>query len=280
MKPAERQVSGGAGAMQTNHELWDARAEPHFRSAFYDVGAFRRGATSLTPVEIEALGDVAGKSMLHLQCHFGQDTLSWARRGARVTGVDFSESAIALANRLRDELVIDEPGLDARFVWADVYDLEHVLDETFDVVFTSYGVLKWLPDISRWAQVVSRFVSPGGRFYLVEFHPFLYVFDYERAERAEHAYFYQPQPLSYLENGSYADPAAHGEMIAHAWSHPVSSVINALVDAGLTVRRFDEFPYSSINCFPFVREAEPGRYVHATLPRLFPLMYSVLAEKR
>ena len=117
------------------------------------------------------MGEVRGKSLLHLQCHFGLDTLSWAREGAQVTGMDFSPEGIRIARGLAEELNIP-----ARFICCDLYDLPEHLDETFDRVFTSYGVLCWLPDIPRWAQIVGHFLKPGGVFYIAEFHPFSNVF--------------------------------------------------------------------------------------------------------
>jgi SAM-dependent methyltransferase len=154
-----------------------------------------------------------------------------------------------------------------------------VLDEKFDIVFTSYGVLKWLPDIDRWAQVVANFMRPGAVFFMVEFHPFLYVFDYDKAETIAHSYFYDSKPICYDEVGSYAEPGLPDEQKAYAWSHGVSNVITALLRAGLTLESFVEYPYSAIHCFPFVREEAPGRSVHATYPNMVPMMYSLRATK-
>jgi SAM-dependent methyltransferase len=259
---------------RANHALWDHRAEPHFESEFYGVEAFRQGACSLTHIEVEALGDVRGKSMLHLQCHFGQDSLSWVRLGAQVTGVDFSERAIGLARRLSGET-----RLPAEFLCSDLYELPRRIDRQFDIVFTSYGVLKWLPDLPRWGQIAARYVKPGGTFFLVEFHPFLYVFDYDRAERVEHSYFYDPKPITYDEVGSYARPDLSSVKEAHAWSHGVGSVAQALIDGGLRLETIREYPYSAIDCFPFVVPEGPQRFVHRTLPGKFPLSYSILARK-
>ncbi|MCG2767215.1 MAG: class I SAM-dependent methyltransferase, partial [Anaerolineae bacterium] len=158
--------------LETNRELWNGWAKLHIESAYYDVEGFKAGGESLHPLEIEEVGDVSGKTLLHLQCHFGQNTLSWARRGARVTGVDFSDDAIALACSLSRELDIE-----AEFIRSDIYDLPEVLDRQFDIVFTSYGVLCWLPDLTRWAEIVARYLSPGGTFYIAEFHPLLTMFD-------------------------------------------------------------------------------------------------------
>ncbi|WP_428262699.1 DUF924 family protein [Haliangium sp.] len=260
--------------VQANHSLWDGRAKPHFGSEFYGMEGFRRGASSLTHIEEEALGEVAGKSMLHLQCHFGQDSLSWARKGAVVTGVDFSEQAITIARSLSDELEIP-----ARFLCSDVYALPDVLDDRFDIVFTSYGVIKWLPDIAAWARVVSRFLAPGGTFFMVEFHPFLYVFDYERAERITYPYFPSSTPIAYDEVGSYAEPGLDTVHRAYAWPHTLGDIVTSLVTAGLRLESLVEYPYSAIDCFPFVTPDAPGRYVHATHPGKVPMTYSIRAGK-
>jgi 2-polyprenyl-3-methyl-5-hydroxy-6-metoxy-1,4-benzoquinol methylase len=263
-----------AGYYRDNLQLWDSRVQRHIETDFYGLEAFRKGQSSLTHIEREALADVRGKSLLHLQCHFGLDSLSWAREGARVTGFDFSPRSIAAARALNQEL-----GLDARFVESDVYSLRDHVRERFDIVFTSYGVLKWLHDIRRWGQIVAESLSPGGVFFLVEFHPFLYVFDYERAEKIAHPYFFGSEPVSYDETGSYADMSAPAEAAqrVHSWPHPVSHVIQSLIDAGLRIDRHTEYPYSTINCFPFVREERPGRYVHRTYPNMVPILYSVMA---
>jgi SAM-dependent methyltransferase len=248
----------------------------HLTTEFYQMERFRGGASSLTHIEREALGDVAGKRMLHLQCHFGQDTLSWARLGAQVTGVDFAPQAIATARALSDEL-----GVPARFVLSELYALPEVLGETFDIVFTSYGVLKWLPDIDGWGRLVARYLRPGGTFFVVEFHPFTYVFDYEHATQIEHPYFIGEQPISYDEHGTYADLDGPASSVhrAHSWPHPVSRVIGALLAAGLRLDAFHEYPYSTLGCFPFVRQDGPERFVHRTHPGMVPLLYSIKATR-
>src|SRR5579859_1194418 len=192
--------------MNANRALWDELTPIHARSAFYDVEGFKRGRISLMNIEREEVGDVAGKSLLHLQCHFGMDTLSWARLGASVTGVDFSEKAIALARSLSQELDIP-----ARFLQANIYDLPEMLSEQFDLVYTSYGVLGWLPDIQGWGQVVAHFLKPGATFYIVEGHPFLMIFDDASgvtSYRMGLPYFQGPEPPLFEGNGDYGDPKA------------------------------------------------------------------------
>ena len=176
---------------QNNQNAWNQKTAIHQKSDFYNLPAFKNGKSSLMKTELEELGDVKGKSILHLQCHFGMDSLSWARRGAQVTGVDFSTEAIALARSLNDEL-----GLDARFIRSNIYDLPNVLEGEFDIVFTSYGVLCWLGDLPAWAALVSRYLKSGGTFYMVEFHPAAMMFEFESGKMGiEYSYFFEPQPF-------------------------------------------------------------------------------------
>ncbi|MEJ2633123.1 MAG: class I SAM-dependent methyltransferase [Acidihalobacter sp.] len=261
---------------EDNLKLWDERANDHLDSPLYDMDSFLRGETSLRHIELEALGDVRGKSILHLQCHFGQDSLSLARLGAKVTGIDFSESAIATAKRLNAEL-----GLDGTFIQSDVYELPEKLDERFDIVFTSYGVLKWLNDIDKWGEIVTHFIRAGGSFFIVEFHPFMYVFDYDRGERISYSYFVGEEPITYEEVGTYANPEG-GRKIrrAHSWPHPVSKVLTSLINAGLSIDSFVEYPYTTINCFPFIERIGEQKYVHDKHPEMIPFLYSISATKK
>ena len=178
---------------KANLALWNEWAHLHAGSAFYDVEGFKAGKTSLNPLEMEELGNVAGKTLLHLQCHFGLDSLSWARLGASVTGVDFSDQAIALARSLSQEV-----GLEAEFVCSDIYELPQVLAGQFDIVYTSYGVLAWLPDLKNWAAVIAHFLKPGGVFFIAEFHPFAMVFDNSETAtglRIQYPYFHYDRAI-------------------------------------------------------------------------------------
>ena len=257
-----------------NYSLWNGRATPHFKSDFYDVKGFKEGRTSLSSIELEELGDVREKTLLHLQCHFGHDTLSWAQKGAYVTGVDFSDSAIKIADSLRHQLDIS-----ANFICANIYDLPNVLKFEFDVVFTSYDVLKWLHDIQQWGEIINFYLKPGGIFYLVEFHPFICTLDYELAEEISHSYFYNAEPICYEETGYYALENSEFTHPAYAWSHSISEVINALLSSGLQLEFIHEFPFSTINYFPFMTEKEPGKYVHQKYPNMIPMLYSIKAKK-
>jgi SAM-dependent methyltransferase len=242
------------GQIGANRRLWDQRVSVHQRSAYYDVDGFRAGRSTLRPIELEELGDVAGRSLLHLQCHFGLDTLSLARLGAGVTGVDFSEPAIAAARSLSAEL-----GLQARFLCSDVYELTRVLHEQFDVVFTSYGVLCWLPDIPEWARVVARFLRPGGTFVIVDGHPMAACFE-EVDGRMDVAHpLFQREPFEVVSTGTYADAGAVLPAVRnYQWSWTVAGMVSALIDAGLRVERLRELPVDCWQRFPSMTLDERG----------------------
>jgi ubiquinone/menaquinone biosynthesis C-methylase UbiE len=258
---------------ENNRELWNGYVRINSQSRMYDLPAFKAGKQSLHSVELEELGDVAGKTLLHLQCHFGMDTLSWARLGARVTGVDFSDEGIALAQSLSREL-----GIPARFIHSNIYDLPNVLDEQFDVVFTSYGVLCWLPDIAGWARIAARYLKPGGTFYIAEFHPILQSLD-DTGQMFDVPYFGRPEPWRFESNGSYADPTADFHHDSYEWSADLGCVVTSLIDAGLRIEHLHEFPYS-IDCGrPFLEEVEPEKCIMRGKPNMLPLMFSIRATK-
>ena len=167
----------------SNKELWNKKTAIHKNSDFYDLKGFMNGNNTLKDIELKELGNVKGKNILHLQCHFGLDTLSWARLGADVTGIDFSDEAISTAKQINKEAK-----LDAEFICSNVYDLKAKLNKKYDIVFTSYGVIGWLPDLNRWADIINYFLNPGGVFYMVEFHPVLWMMD-DDFKQIKYSYF-------------------------------------------------------------------------------------------
>jgi SAM-dependent methyltransferase len=263
----------------SNLKLWNEWTEIHKNAATYGLKGFLKGGLSLHSLEREELGDVSEKTLLHLQCHFGLDTLSWARLGARVTGVDFSDMAIALAQK-----VAKETGIQARFIRSKIFDLPDLLDEQFDVVFTSYGVLYWLHDLTAWGRLVRRYLKPGGVFYIAEFHPFSGIFEEQDDGQGvwiTTPYFHQTQPLQFDVAGSYADPDAKVDhAVEYGWTHSLSEIVNALLSAGLTLEYLHEFPFT-VDPSPYRRLVEPleGGYwrlkVHA---ESIPLMFSIRAH--
>lgn len=245
-----------------NRAGWDARVDTHMASRFYDVPGFLAGATSLREIELAEVGDIAGKRLLHLQCHFGLDTLSWARRGAHCTGVDLSPVAIDRARALAAQA-----GLEAEFVCSNVLDYRAEPPASFDVVFTSYGAVCWLPDLTRWARVVADSLAPGGRFHMVEFHPLHDLL-------AGYAYFTREAP-DIEQSGTYTENGAGVVSTLAVWSHPLSSVITALIEAGIRIERVTEYPYSPYDCFPGLVEREPGRFMFEHQGNAVPMVYGI-----
>lgn len=264
--------------LNTNRELWDALARTHFDSDFYDVKGFLDGKQTLDPIELEELPNLSGRTILHLMCHFGLDTLSLARLGGSVTGVDFSEQAISLARSLSKTAKIS-----AQFICSDVYQLPEVLDETFDIVFTSGGVLVWLPNLQKWAKIINRFLKPGGVFYIREFHPFEYIFNDEEKETTltvRYPYFQDEKPQMFEDEGSYADKTAKtAKKRSYEWNHPLSRIINVLIKEGLRIEFFHEFQFSSYKALPFMVENSEGRWVLPDHAESVPLMFSIKATK-
>ena len=268
-------------ALRENRAVWDAWTRINVASAFYDVASFKSGERGirLRDYELGEVGDVAGKTLLHLQCHFGLDSLSWARLGARVTGADFSEEGIAAARSLAAELAIP-----ARFVVSNLYDLPTVLDERFDIVYTSGGVLGWLPDIVGWAKVAAHFVAPGGFFYITEIHPVANVFENEGVQpgelRLDYPYWTHEQPLTFQVKGSYADRSAPTEgLVEHGWDHSLGEIVTALIDAGLRIEFLHEFDFVAWP-MDFLVESPDGRWrLPPETKGQLPLFFSLKASK-
>jgi SAM-dependent methyltransferase len=267
--------------LAANKALWEEWTAIHERSEFYDVEGWIAGRDRLQAFMLEEVGDVAGRDLLHLQCHFGLDTLSWVRRGARVTGVDFSERAIELARSLAART-----GLAATFVCSDVLQLDATLYGRFDIVFTSFGVIWWLPDLVRWAEVIAGHLRPGGFFYLAEIHPFAQVLDDDERvtePTLRYRYFPSPEPLVFPVQGSYAAPAAHVEQpVEYGWAHSLGEVVTVLAQAGLRIEFLHEYPFSNFPQFPYMVEAagEPPTYrLPDELDGTLPLIFSLKASK-
>ncbi len=262
-------------ASQDNRAWWDERVPIHLKSALYDLPGFISGKSSLAGYETQELGPVAGLELLHLQCHLGLDTLSWARLGARVTGYDFSRPALEAARELAQQL-----GVDARFVEGEVKGATKVLGQQFDVVYTGKGALIWLADLAGWAEVVASLLRPGGRLYLVEFHPLTDAMPYDQP-RFDGDYL-QRAEMVYDETGDYAVPEAQTQHNrSHQWQHDLGEVITTVAASGLRVELLRERSETYFQRFPapHLVEVEPGLWEPpAGAPRI-PLVYSLLATK-
>jgi SAM-dependent methyltransferase len=262
---------------ELNRAMWDERAPIHLRSQAYDVEGFKAGRLSLRPHEIEDLKGVAGKDLLHMQCHIGLDSLSWARLGARVTGLDFSKAAVDAAAELAREI-----GLDADFVVADVYDAPAALRRAYDVVYTGVGALCWLPDLDRWARVVHDLLRSGGELYLFEFHPVEWMLEADGSGgvRIAYDYFTPAEGLRTAEGVSYADPSAPTRANWNVqWNHPLGEVVTALVRSGLRIEELRELDRSVLRKWEAMEVTSDGMCRMAPDKPSLPLMYVLRARK-
>jgi SAM-dependent methyltransferase len=262
--------------LKANQKLWNEWTGLHEKSPFYDVEGFKAGRERLHSIELEEVGEVRGKSMLHLQCHFGLDTLAWARHEAVATGVDLSTDSIALAQSLSKELNIP-----ARFIAADVLALPDHLQGQFDIVFCSYGILHWLRDLKRWAEVIAHFLKPGGFFYIVEDHPFMRMFssDPEQGLIVDNAYFFTPEPYRAETVGSYATGFEGEKRTYYMWDHSLGEVITSLIEAGLAIEFLHEFPFHLRDKFPGMLEGPDGYWRFTGAHGEIPLLFSLKARK-
>ena len=254
--------------LEINRKSWNKRLETHLESDFYDVANFIKGKSSLNEIELNLLGDLTGKKVLHLQCHFGQDSISLSRMGTDVVGIDLSDQSIAKAQELAQKC-----NTTTRFICCDVYDLPQCLEEKFDIVFTSYGTISWLPDLDKWAHVIQHFLKPNGKFVFAEFHPVVWMFDDDLNKVAFN--YFNRSPIIETEEGSYADRSADIKNEYVCWNHGLSEVITALQSTNLQVENFKEYDYAPYNFIAKMDEFEPGKFRIKHFEDKAPLVYSL-----
>ena len=259
--------------IKINQILWNKKTLVHLDSEFYDNDGFLKGKSSLNEIEVGLLGNIKGKKILHLQCHFGQDTLSLARLGALVTGVDLSNKAIEVAKEMAHQLNLDNQ---AKFICCDVLKLDQHLEEQFDIVFSSYGTIAWLPKLDKWGAIIANFLRTGGQFIFAEFHPVLWMLD-DDFKKLTYPYF---NTKTFYEeySTSYTDGKGHEPVMGYSWNHPISEVIQVLIDHQLYINRFQEYPYSPYNCFPNTVKSEVGFQIAGFEGKL-PMVYALVAQK-
>lgn len=255
-----------------NRALWNARTEAHYASAFYDVEGFVKAGSTLKHIELDLLGNVRGMELLHLQCHFGQDTLSLARMGARVTGLDISDAALAKARTLAARC-----GLEAHFVESNVLDRRPELMGRFDIVFTTYGTIGWLPELHAWAGNIAAYLKPGGRFVFADFHPALWMFSNDFS-RVQYSYFNR-ETIAEDEPGSYADRSAPIQLRSYGWNHSIADVLGSLIDAGLRIDAFREFDRSPYDCFKNTVPTADGQFFIQGMEGKLPMVFAIAARK-
>ncbi|OEK09042.1 methyltransferase type 12 [Flavivirga aquatica] len=255
-----------------NKATWNDKVKIHAESDMYNLIGFKKGKSSLMSYELDALGNVEGKSLLHLQCHFGQDTLSWSRMGAKCTGVDLSDEGIKLAKELNLELECD-----ARFVCCNVLDTSKHVKEMFDIVFTSYGVIGWLPDLKPWGKMIAERLKVGGVFFMAEFHPIVWMFDY-LSDKPIIKYGYMQDDVIYEEyEGTYANQNSKMISKEYGWNHGLGEVVSALTEAGLHIEYLTEHDESPYDVLPNLIETDLGMFV--TKDKLYPLIFTLKATK-
>ena len=268
---------------ELNQKNWDERAAPHAASPGYSVERFRTDPAFLSHVvrfDVPRLGDVTGMRGVHLQCHIGTDTLSLHRLGARMTGLDFSASALAQARALASDT-----GAEIDYVQSDLYGAPDVLEHgAFDLVFTGIGALCWLPDIRRWAGVVATLLAPGGRLFLREGHPVLWALPDPRPDRLlslEFPYFETVEPTVWDEPGTYVDTDhAFVNTRSANWNHGVGEVVTALLDVGLRVTMLVEHDSVPWDALPGQMDRLPnGEYRLSDRPERLPHTYTLQAVK-
>lgn len=260
---------------EVNLKYWNEIAPVHLKS--YRIDELRQGGILLDKIQQKELGDIRGKSLLHLQCHIGTDSISLERVGAVVTGVDFSEESIEIARSLCKEF-----NANVRYITSNIFDLEGNFDEQFDIVYTSKGVLSWNRDVNKWAKIIYRFLKPGGFFYILEIHPVLHMFDDSENGEVEirYPYFNQPEP-SYFDDEfpDYSDKSFLNKNPTYEWTWSLSDILNALIQAGLKiefVHEYDKLFYQGLSCM----ERDADNWWH--IPKykgMVPLSFSLKAYK-
>jgi SAM-dependent methyltransferase len=265
--------------LEYNRRGWDERVDLHLEAESYDLGPLRSGRGELTPIEEAEIGPVDGLHILHLQCHFGRDTLTLAQRGATVVGLDFSPRAITVARTLADELGFSDR---ARFIEADVYDAPKVLNEVFDLVFINWGALCWLPDIRRWAELVAHFIKPGGALYQIENHPCSEVFEnQEGVPGGMPGYsipYFTREALRFEDPSDYASPNPLQNPVRYEWSHPLGEIVSSLIASGLTLNWLHEHDSTSFQRYSLLVKDSYGMYRWPD-KAWFPLSFSLRAER-
>ena len=263
-----------------NRDNWDDRVGIHWEPDGYDAPGFIADPERISGVVRydSAHLDVAGKHLLHLQCHFGMDTLSWARLGAQVTGIDFSEKGIAAARRLGED-----SGTPGRFVLSDLYRAPSALPgEQFDIVYTGVGAVNWLPDIATWGEVVASFLAPGGTFYMREGHPVMWSLDWEEEDRLvlRHPYFETTAPVSDDTPVTYAGSGTMEHARTYEWNHSIAEVMGALTSQGLRIVQFEEHRAAEWAGHPAMSLEDDGLWrLPEAMRDLAPVMYTLAAVR-
>jgi len=257
---------------EINKNLWNQKVAIHLNTELYGMDSFMAGRNSLDEATLELLGDVKGKSVLHLQCHFGQDSLSLARMGAKVTAIDLSDAGIKKARELNAEL-----NLDVEFICCNVYDLKDHLEQKFDIVYTSFGTIVWLPDLTKWADIIRHFLAKNGKFVFLDFHPVVDMLNWD-THAFEYGYFNPKKPYIETNQGTYADKNADVNLTECFWSHSLAEVVQALLDQELRLESMSEYDYSPYNVFGEMVKKGEMKYTFKNMDVAFPYFYALVCS--
>lgn len=267
-----------------NEKNWNDRANLHMAGDYCGLRRLLADPDAISAelaLDIGRFGDLAGKQVMHLQCHVGTDTIGFARRGAaRVVGLDLSQTSLAHARA-----IADKAGVNVEYVHANVYDARQAVSDDFDLVYTSIGVLCWLPDVVQWARVIASLLKPGGTFFIRDDHPMFMAIgeDVSDGLKVEQPYFQLDTPTTWDDDSSYVDtPGAPriAHTTNHQWNHSLGQIITALIDAGLVVDGVEEFTYSAWCPWPGLMEQHAdGMWRLREQPERMPLQFAISAHK-
>lgn len=264
-------------AMNGNLKMWEEITPAHIKT-YQNIRLLKEGRQILDPIQLKDVGEVKGKSLLHLMCHLGTDSCGWVRAGATVTGVDFSPSALAFGRELAADLQ-----LPVKFIESNLYEVEKHLDEQFDIVYTSMGVLCWLCDLKEWARIIARFLKTGGMFYIMEGHPASYIFDDMLPNQplsVKYSYFHSPEPMVFDDDKpDYADPDFVAEAPSYEWTWSISDIINALIGAGLKIELFNEYDKLFYKHTDDMVTDDGEWWYHPKYKGMIPYTFSIRAKK-
>ena len=259
--------------VKINRESWNNRTESHLKSDFYDLKGFLKGKSSLNEIELSLLGNIEGKSILHLQCHFGQDSISLSRMGADVTGIDLANKAIESAVE-----IAKQTNAETQFICCELYELPKYLDKEFDIIYTSYGTIGWLPDLNKWAEIIAKFLKANGLFIFIEFHPFVWMYN-DDFDEIKYRYF-NSGAITETESGTYADKQAAISQSYVMWNHSLSEVLGSLLKNNLEIISFNEYDYSPYDCFNKTIKIAERKYRIEHMDNKIPMTYSLVAKKK
>lgn len=267
-----------------NIKHWDEKAKLHASksSSTYNIESFLKGSSTLLPIEKRFFQNVKDKKILHAQCHIGFDTISLARLGAQVTGVDFSSDSIREAEKFADHLQIS-----VEFIQTNILDLAttKLKPNSFDFIYASYGVLCWIDDLARWTRSLANFLKPGGTFLLIDDHPYVNTVEFEQNKYEIKAnYFRNEIPFEYVNESSYTGQKLQENKIAYEWNHSIDEILSSFLKANLILSSFYEYDFTFWQRFTFLKQSLEGYYYkdpsNKEQPDVsIPLMFSLTAIK-